>query len=148
MVTRISDTLRKYANGWLVLVFLAGEILFIAVILPRQGAKIEASSGGVGPIDLQFFYTPEKAYSMVSAYGEVGRASYRLFELTGDIIYPIVYTLFFSLFITWLFKHGFATDSNMQKLNVVPFGAWLFAGASIILMTIGTIAAIAKVLKR
>ena len=52
------------------------------------------ASGGVGPIDLQFFYTPDKVYSMVSAYGESGRASYRLFELTGDIIYPIIYTLF------------------------------------------------------
>ena len=56
--------------------------------------KFDVASGGVGPIDLQFFYTPDKVYSMVSAYGESGRASYRLFELTGDIIYPIIYTLF------------------------------------------------------
>jgi len=184
MLTRISDTLQKFANGWLVLVFLAGEILFNAVILPRQAAKIDAASGGVGPIDLQFFYTPDKAYSMVAAYGETGRASYRLFELTGDIIYPIVYTLFFSLFITWLFQRGFTAESKMQRLNVVPFGAWLFdllenlgivgmlsvypstpallawissiftvikwlfAGASVLLMVIGIVAAIAKVLKK
>ena len=35
-------------------------------------------------------------------------------------------TLFFSLFITWLFQRGFSPNSNMQKYNVVPFGGWLF----------------------
>jgi hypothetical protein len=126
MLNNLSNALKKYANGWLVLLFLAGEILFNAVILPAQQARIKAGSGEVGPIDLQFFYTPEKAYSMIESYGDAGRASYRAFELTGDIIYPIVYTLFFSLAITWLFQRGFAGDSQMHKYNAVPFGAWLF----------------------
>lgn len=126
MFDKISETLRKYANGWLVLVFFAGEMFFNTVILPNQQAKIEAASGGIGPIDLQLFYTPEKVYSMVTAYGEAGRANYRAFELTGDIIYPIVYTLFFALLITWLFQRGLARNSRMQKMNVVPLGGWLF----------------------
>ena len=126
MFNKLSETLRRYANGWLVLVFFAGEVLFNAVILPRQQAKIEAGSGGTGPIDLQFFYTPDKVYGMIASYSPEVRASYRLFELTGDIVYPIVYTLFFSLLITWLFQRGFAPDSAMQKYNVVPFGGWLF----------------------
>jgi len=126
MLNKLSETLRKYANGWLVLVFFAGEMFFNAVILPNQQAKMEASSGGTGPIDLQLFYTPEKVYSMVASYGDAGRADYRAFELTGDVIYPIVYTLFFSLFITWLFQRGFASNSTMQRYNVVPFGGWLF----------------------
>ncbi len=126
MLNKLSETLRKYASGWLVLAFFAGEMFFNAVVLPNQQTKIEAGSGGVGPIDLQLFYTPEKVYSMVAAYGEAGRASYRTFELTGDIAYPIVYTLFFSLLITWLLQRGFASNSGMQKYNVVPFGGWLF----------------------
>jgi len=126
MLTNLSNTLRKYANGWLVLVFLAGEIFFNAVVLPGQQAKIESHPGASGPIDLQFFYTPDKVYGMIASYGDEIRTSYRTFELTGDIIYPIVYTLFFSLAITWLFQRGFPSDSNMHKYNVVPFGAWLF----------------------
>jgi hypothetical protein len=63
---------------------------------------------------------------MVAAYGEPGRAAYRIFELTGDIFYPIVYTLFFSTMITWLFQRSFASESKMQKLNIVPLGAWTF----------------------
>ncbi|MDQ3005658.1 MAG: hypothetical protein M3R47_09790 [Chloroflexota bacterium] len=126
MFKKISETLRKYAHGWLVLLFFAGEVFFNAIILPTQQAKMEASSGGTGPIDLQLFYTPEKVYSMVESYGNAGRASYRAFLLTGDIIYPIVYTLFSSLFITWLFQRGFPSNSKMQALNVVPLGGWLF----------------------
>lgn len=126
MFDKLSGTLRKYANGWVVLVFLAGEIFFNAVVLPGQQAKLEAGSGGMGPIDLQLFYTPEKVYGMIASYSPEVRSAYRTFELTGDIIYPIVYTLFFSLAITWLFQHGFAANSNVHKYNVVPFGAWLF----------------------
>ena len=63
---------------------------------------------------------------MVQSYGEAGRARYRIFELTGDIVYPIVYTLFFSLAITWLFRRGVAKESRLQRLNVLPFGGWLF----------------------
>ena len=126
MLTNLSNTLKKYANGWLVLVFMAGEIFFNAVILPAQQAKIEAYPNAAGPIDLQFFYTPEKVYGMIASYGDEVRASYRTFEMTGDIIYPIVYTLFFSLAITWLFQRGFASSSTTHQYNVVPFGAWLF----------------------
>jgi len=126
MLTNLSNMLRKYVNGWLVLVFLAGEIFFNAVVMPGQQARIEAGSGGTGPIDLQLFYTPEKVYGMIASYSTEVRASYRIFELTGDIIYPIVYTLFFSLAITWLFQRGFTSDSPMHKYNVVPFGGWLF----------------------
>lgn len=126
MLTKLSDTLKKYAKGWLILVFFTLEFLFIAIIMPGEQAKLEAASGGTGPIDLQFFYTPEKAYSMVASYGDAGRAMYRTSELTVDIIYPIVYTLFFSLLITWLLQRSFATNSKLQRLNIVPFGAWLF----------------------
>ena len=40
MLAKLSDALRKYANGWLVLLFLAGEMFFNAVILPNQQAKM------------------------------------------------------------------------------------------------------------
>lgn len=126
MLANLSNTLGKYANGWLALVLLAVWIIFNAVVLPGQQAKIQAGSGGVGPIDLQLFYTPDKVYGMIEAYSPEGRAAYRLFELIGDILYPIVYTLFFALAITWLFQRGFPSTSGMHKYNVVPFGAWLF----------------------
>lgn len=126
MLARLSDTLKKYAKNWLILVFFVPEVLFYTVIMPGLKARLEAVSGGTGPIDLQFFYTPERVYSMIASYGGAGRAMYRMFELTGDIIYPIIYTIFFSLLITWLFQRGFAANSKMQRLNIIPFVVWLF----------------------
>jgi hypothetical protein len=126
MLVQLSMTFKKYANGWLILALLAGAIFFNTVILPKPLAKLQAASGGIGPLDLQFFYTAERAYSMVASYGEEARAFYRRFELTGDIIYPIVTSFLLALLITWLFQRGFAPDHGMQKLNVVPVGAWLF----------------------
>ncbi len=126
MLTKLSETLKPYAKGWIILLLLALDVFFNAVVLPRQLAQMQAASGGIGPIDLRFFYTPDQAYAMIDAYGGIGRADYRFFELTGDILYPIVYTLFFSLAMTWLFQRGLAKANKVQHLNVVPFGAWLF----------------------
>ena len=126
MLTRISDTLRKYAKGWLIIILFLLDGLFMGLILPMTEASMKSNPGSPGPIDLEFFYTPDKVYEMVASYGEYGRIFYRNVELTVDIIYPIIYTLFFGLFITWLFQRGFATESKLQVLNVVPFGAWLF----------------------
>ena len=108
------------------LAFLALMLLFGMVIVPTIGSKLEARSGGSGPIDLLFSYTPEKAYSMIASYGDEGRTLYRTFAMTGDIIYPVVYSILFSLLISWLFQRGFASNSKMQMLNVIPLGAWLF----------------------
>lgn len=126
MLTKLSITLQNYAKGPFVLLLLALDLLFVAFLLPNTEARLKAASGGVGPIDLQFFYTPDKAYSMIGAYGETGRTFYRTFELTGDIVYPLIYTLFFSLLLTWLFRRGFASDSRWQRLNVLPVGALFF----------------------
>ncbi len=53
-----------------------------------------AVNNHVIPLDLMFFYTPAKAFEMMDKYGEAGRAVYLKIELTADIIYPIIYTLF------------------------------------------------------
>ncbi|MEW6404771.1 MAG: hypothetical protein AB1649_23485 [Chloroflexota bacterium] len=126
MLRKLSNKLQGWAKGWLVLIFMALDIAFVGFIMPIAAALMKGLAGGPGPLDMQFFSTPDRAYGMIEAYGKYTRAFYRNFELTVDIIYPIIYTLFFSLLITWLFRKGFAASSPMQKLNVIPFGAWLF----------------------
>lgn len=125
MLNRLSNMLYKAAKGWLMFVLFLLDGLFMGLILPA-GEKLIKSETAPGPLDLRFFSTPEITYSMVSAYGDYGRAFYRNFELTVDILYPIVYTLFVSLIISWLFQRGFEAGSKMQKLNATPFGAWAF----------------------
>lgn len=126
MVNMLSAKLRKSANGWLILALLAAQVPFNAFIFPSQRMRLEARSGGIGPIDPLLFYTPEEVYSMIAAYGEAGRTDYRNSELTVDIIYPILYTLFFALSISRLFRLGFGPNSSMHQLNLLPLGGWLF----------------------
>ncbi|MFZ5912425.1 MAG: hypothetical protein ACOYYU_20665 [Chloroflexota bacterium] len=126
MMNRLSNRLHKAAKGWLVFTLFLLDGLFMGLVLPGGEALLKGGSGGAGPLDLQFFYTPQKAYAVIAAHGEYRRAFYRNFELTIDILYPIVYTLFLSLFISWLFQRGFEAGSKMQGWNVTPFGAWAF----------------------
>jgi len=126
MLTTLSEMLKKQCKGWLILLLFALVLLFAIVIVPSIQGQLEVHSGGAGPIDLLFSYTPEQAYSMIASYGDEGRVIYRTFAMTGDIIYPVVYSLFFSLIITWLFQRSFAPTSKMHLLNLIPLGAWLF----------------------
>ena len=51
--------------------------------------------GSPGPLDLKFAYTASAAASQIQAFTDSGRAGYRMFLLTVDVIYPIAYTLTF-----------------------------------------------------
>jgi len=116
---RLSNALKKHATGSRVIACWAGVAVFVV-------ALGSAGSSDKVPLDLLFFYTPERAYSMIGSYGEDGRAMYRIFELTVDVVWPLVYTLALSLTITWLLQRGIAGDNRAQFLNVMPLGAWLF----------------------
>jgi hypothetical protein len=126
MLDKLSNTLHRFAKGWLIFVFFLLEMFFNLFVLPMAEALIKGDAGGPGPLDLRFFTLPAKTFEIIGQYGEYNRVFYRNVELTADILYPIVYTLFFSLLISWLFQRGFASTSKMQKWNVLPFGAWLF----------------------
>ena len=124
MLERLSQTLRQFAKGWLVLVLFAFTLSFEGFIFPALDKLI--TSAGAGPLDLLFFYTPQQAYERIAAYGEAGRAAYRVTELTADVLYPTVYSLFLGLLLSWLFQRGFDAQAGIQRWNVTPLGAWLF----------------------
>lgn len=126
MIAALSNTLKKYTNGRVILVFFALMLVFALFIVPSLAHKLEASSGGSGPIDMLFSYEPEKVYSIIASYGDESRAAYRQFAMSSDVVYPVVYSIFFGLILTWLFQRSFSSDSKLQMLNVVPLGAWLF----------------------
>lgn len=127
MLNSISNKFHSWATGWRVFLLFIADALMAGYIMPVAGAILAlAANNSVMPLDLMFFYTPEKAFDMIEKYGEEGRALYLRIELTADLIYPIIYTLFFGLLISWLFQRGFRPESPMQKWNVMPVGAWFF----------------------
>ena len=127
MLNNISEKFHSWATGWRVIILMIADGLMAGYIMPAAGAIMAlAANNSVLPLDLMFFYTPEKAFEMIEKYGQEGRAIYMRIELTADLIYPIIYTLFFGLLISWLFQRGFKPESPMQKWNVMPLGAWFF----------------------
>jgi hypothetical protein len=122
MLSRLITLFHSWARGWLILVFFAAFVGFVVVTIPILQA---APGGSIVSLDAQFYYTQEKAFSTVASYGDAGRFWIRIY-LTWDIVNPILYTLAFSLLISWLFQRGFKKGSKLQKLNVLPVGAGLF----------------------
>lgn len=127
MLNTLSARFHSWATGWRVIILMVADALMAGYIMPAAGAIMAlAANNSVMPLDLMFFFTPQQAFEMIEKYGEQGRALYLRIELTADIVYPIVYTLFFGLLISWLFQRGFKPQSPMQKWNIMPVGAWFF----------------------
>jgi hypothetical protein len=127
MLNMISQKFHAWTTGWRVILLMIAEGLMMFYIMPVAAAIMAlAANNSVMPLDLMFFYTPAQAFEMMDKYGEAGRSIYLRIELTADIIYPIIYTLFFGLLLSWLFQRAFKPESPMQKWNVMPVGAWLF----------------------
>ncbi len=126
MLNNLSDRFYKRTKGWLIFVLFLLDGFFAGFLLPLVQRLMQDEQGGVQPLDLMVFATPQKIFGMIERYGEFGRPFYRSVELTVDIVYPLVYLFFFGLLISWLFQRAYAPDSSMRKLNIMPVGAWIF----------------------
>lgn len=73
--------------------------------------------GSPGPLDLKFAYTASAAAAQIHAFTDSGRAGYRMFLLTIDVLYPIAYTLAFIWAIALL---RLRTRWEKSMLPVVP----------------------------
>jgi hypothetical protein len=92
----------KIAKGWNVFLLLGLFLTFSGFIMPSMEADIKALSGGIGVLDLQFFYTPAKALSMLSTYGPEGSHLYLIAQWTVDLVFPIIGGLLFATGLIWL----------------------------------------------
>jgi hypothetical protein len=126
MLKSLSSAMYRLAGWRAVSLFSALAVLFAVVIVPAAQEKIEALSGGLNLVDLEFYYSPEKVFGMISAYGEEGRAVYRNFAMTWDILYPVVYSTLLALVISILLRNTSLENSAMRMLNLLPFGAMIF----------------------
>jgi hypothetical protein len=117
---RISTWLHHVSTGWVALVALILFALFIALVLPAQAEQAAAESGDAGSPDSSLFYTPADLYAMAEAYGEEGRAAYVRARFTFDLIWPLVYTLFLTTSLSWLYERAFPPSSPWQYANLAP----------------------------
>ena len=126
MWKQISDWLHQVSTGWVVLSALAIFLLFSALVLPGQAARAETDTGNAGSPDTSFFYSADDLYRMAEVYGQQGREAYVRTRFTFDLIWPLVYTMFLSTSISWVFSKAFTPDSRWQRANLAPvLGAML-----------------------
>lgn len=120
MLNRVLERLEPLATRRNVLLLLAVFIVLNAGILPATAARIEGYSGGVGPLDLLAAYTPAAAYTALAAYGSAGREFYLLVELTIDLLYALVYGLFFALAIVYCLREVLPVEHVLRRAALLP----------------------------
>lgn len=94
--------LTRIATGRNTILLFALFIAFSGFIMPSFENDIKALSGGIGVIDLEFYYSPAKVLSMLSAYGSEGIHLYLIAQWTVDLIFPIIGGFFISCCLLWI----------------------------------------------
>lgn len=98
-------TLDRLANWKTLLLLLALYVSFPAYWLKNAEATINQLAGKtIGPVDLTMGFDPARTLGMIADYGPTARAYYTRVELTTDLIYAVVYALFFAVVLTLLFR--------------------------------------------
>src|SRR4051794_37001343 len=97
LLDRWTTRLGAWATRRNVLLVVALDLVMNAALLPLASAQLAVMSGGVGPLDNLFTYTPAQAYVALAAYAPAGRAFALTTELTLNLVYPLIYSLFFCL---------------------------------------------------
>ncbi len=116
--------LEKYSTKKSILILLVLNLIFPTIIFPL----FHGSPDNI-PLDLQFSYTPEKAYQLLAQFSAEELKVYRVLELTGDVIYPLVYGFFLSLLIFKLRKKPL-----LALIPLLAIVADLFENTGIVLM--------------
>jgi hypothetical protein len=106
---------------------LVGFVLFLATVSTAQAEKTEEyKPEGVSLPDTSFGYTPSDVYAAAEAIGQVGRDEYVEARYTFDLVWPIVYTVFFVVVLSWVFRRVTQPGSRFRLVNLFPIVPLLF----------------------
>jgi hypothetical protein len=106
--------LKRLAVGRNILILLAFFLLIIFLVAPQVYPTFQT-------LDTLNSYTPQKAYELISSYGNQGRQYYMIIELTLDIIYPFISALMFSLITLYTFQRAFPKQPWLCHVAWIPF---------------------------
>jgi hypothetical protein len=120
---RLSKTLVRLGTGRNILILLLILVVFSLAIIGPIYKRIERRSGGVGALDLLIVYTPDKAYDMMTAYGQPGRRYYATIASTVDTIFPLLLAVTFGSILASVFHRTFSREGVLHRAVVVPVAA-------------------------
>jgi hypothetical protein len=132
MFNHLMKKVEKMADARMIVLLLFLFLLTIFGIVPAIYPKFQT-------LDTLSSYTPQKAYDLLSSYGEASRQSYALIEVTLDLAYPLITALMFSLMSLYTFKRAFPGAAWPKYVALAPFAVMLadyFENACIVTMLI------------
>ena len=121
-----SNWLHKVSRTWLLLASLGLMILFMIFVLPSQAQKSSQEIGSDRSPDTSFFYTPEELYQLAEEYGTDGRQAYIRARWTFDLIFPLVYTVFLTVGISWFSQRITGWHQSWRLANLLPLLGGIF----------------------
>jgi hypothetical protein len=126
MLRRLSYQFQQYSQGWVALLALIIFLLFTILVLPAQASQAKRVSGGAASPDTSFYYTADDLYQMAEAYGAGGRQAYIQARFTFDLVWPLVYSVFLAMGISWIYFYASPRGSPWSRVNLLPVWAALF----------------------
>jgi hypothetical protein len=126
MLKKFSKWISDLSKGWVTLIALLIFLLFTAIVLPGQSAKVASYSGSSGSPDLSVYYSADDLYKMAETYGVEGRRAYIQARFSFDLLFPIIYLVFLCTSISWVNRRILKPESAWQLINLLPIAAFLF----------------------
>ncbi len=121
MLNKLSDFFGRIAGLKTFLAGLALDLLFNILVMPWGAETFNDLSGHkVEVLDLKFSYSPETARAIIGAYSEAARSFAIKFGLIADTIYPLAYTFFFTITLSWILKSLSAYNIKVKHLHLFP----------------------------
>lgn len=115
------------------LVLLMAALPFILFIFPYRTETLRAVICKDKPapcndnptLDSKLSYDSDEVYALFRKFDRPSRQLYAWTEITVDMIFPIIYSLFLSLLMIWFFQKSFKYE-KYGSLAMLPFIAMLF----------------------
>ncbi len=104
LTTRLFLWLEEKVKSGFVVDSLSIFLLFTVLLLPNMSESLTEMTGVTTSPDTSFLYSADELYTMAEEYGESGRAYYIMQKYTFDILWPVIYLLFFLVLLTCIYR--------------------------------------------
>lgn len=135
MLNRFSHWLLDYTTGTRMLGWLVLLLVFAVGVIPSAQRYIERAAGHpIEILDLQMGKSPAQVHQLLDSYGIEGRMRYITVQTTADVAYPLVYTFFFGLLLSWLLQRYAFGFKRLNLIVLLPFIFDLLENGCIVLL--------------
>ncbi len=125
----LCEKLRKFSTLPVLASLIIAYLLILMVLFPALGGNAK-----LVPLDLRFWYDADIVYATFEALGAEGRSKYILGATTLDVIYPLVYSAMFSVWLTLLLPGENRLSCALRLLPFAILAADLLENSGIVIM--------------